>query len=121
SVDHTWRSSEAAFVRVRTHVRWEIVKRRGSPKLRDCESNNLRRPSCRFFACLVRLSGTLGRRGLLAAKPDNEAERRRDAVARWRHAMADGLTAGQVAQGLGVPRSNIFAARQRLMFRSRIS
>src|SRR3977135_2933385 len=42
---------------------------------------------------------------LLAAKtPDIEAARRRDAVHRWRGAMAAGLSAGQAARAVGVPR-----------------
>ena len=46
---------------------------------------------------------------LLAAKtPNIEAERRRDAVARWRRAMADGLTAGQAAQAVGEARSTLY-------------
>ena len=46
---------------------------------------------------------------LLAAKPPNiEAERRRDAAARWRRAMADGLTAEQAARAVGEPRSTLY-------------
>jgi len=46
---------------------------------------------------------------LLAAKtPDIEAERRRDAVARWRRAMANGLTGDEAAQAVGVPRSTLY-------------
>lgn len=46
---------------------------------------------------------------LLAAKsPDIEAQRRRDAVARWRRAMADGLRAPQAARAVGVPRSTLY-------------
>src|SRR5579871_4960585 len=46
---------------------------------------------------------------LLSAKTVNiEAERRRDAVARWRRAIADGLTAGQAAQAVGAPRSTLY-------------
>ena len=42
---------------------------------------------------------------LLAAKTANiEAERRRDAVARWRRALANSLTAEQAAQAVGAPR-----------------
>ena len=47
--------------------------------------------------------------GLLAAKnPNSEAERRRDAVRRWRRAMADGLTAEKSAQAVGLPRSTLY-------------
>ena len=46
---------------------------------------------------------------LLAAKtPDIEAERRRDAVTRWRRAMANGLTADEAAQAVGAPRSTLY-------------
>jgi putative transposase len=46
---------------------------------------------------------------LLAAKtPNIEAERRRAAVTRWRVAMANGLTAEQAAQAVGVPRSTLY-------------
>jgi putative transposase len=46
---------------------------------------------------------------LLAAKiPNIEAERRRDTAARWRRAMADGLTAEQAAQAVGAPRSTLY-------------
>ena len=46
---------------------------------------------------------------LLDAKtPDIEAARRRDAVARWRRAMADGLTAERGAKAVGVARSNLY-------------
>jgi len=49
---------------------------------------------------------------LLAAKtPNIEAERRRDAVARWRLAMANGLTAGQAARAVGEPRSTLYRWR----------
>ena len=46
---------------------------------------------------------------LVAAKtPDIEAERRRDAVSRWRRAMANGLTADEAAQAVGEPRSTLY-------------
>jgi putative transposase len=45
---------------------------------------------------------------LLDAKPHNEAARRRDAVARWRRAMADGLTAEEAARAVGVPRATLY-------------
>jgi putative transposase len=46
---------------------------------------------------------------LLAAKPpDIEAARRRDAVQRWRGAMAAGLSAGQAAKAVGVPRATLY-------------
>jgi putative transposase len=46
---------------------------------------------------------------LLAAKtPNIEAARRRDAAARWRRAMADGLTADQAASAVGVTRATLY-------------
>ena len=46
---------------------------------------------------------------LLGAKtPDIAAQRRRDAVARWRRAMADGLTAEQAARAVGVSRATLY-------------
>jgi transposase InsO family protein len=46
---------------------------------------------------------------LLGAKPPNsEAPRRRDAVARWRRAMADGLSAAQAAKAVGVGRATLY-------------
>ena len=43
-----------------------------------------------------------------AETPNIEAERRRDAVARWRGAMKDGLDADQAASAVGVPRSTLY-------------
>ena len=43
-----------------------------------------------------------------AKKPNIEEARRRDAVARWRCAMRDGLDAGQAARAVGVPRSTLY-------------
>jgi transposase InsO family protein len=55
---------------------------------------------------IIRSAGAASR--LLDAKiPDIEAARRRDAVARWRRARADGLTAEQAARAVGVPRSTL--------------
>jgi transposase InsO family protein len=46
---------------------------------------------------------------LLAAKtPDIEAARRRDAVARWRQAMAGGLPFEQAAHAAGFPRATLY-------------
>jgi len=46
---------------------------------------------------------------LLDAKtPNIEAERRRDAVARWRNAMRAGLSAEQAAQAVAVPRATLY-------------
>jgi len=56
---------------------------------------------------VIRNGGRASR--LLAAEtPSIEAERRRDAVARWRRAMRDGLTADQAAHAVGVPRSTLY-------------
>jgi len=56
---------------------------------------------------VIRNAGRASR--LLGAKtPTIEETRRRDAVARWRRAMADGLTAGQAANAVGVPRSTLY-------------
>jgi putative transposase len=57
---------------------------------------------------------------LLAAKtPNIEAERRRDAVARWRRAMADGLTSESAARAVGEARANLYRWEKRLDPRSR--
>lgn len=46
---------------------------------------------------------------LLGAKPSNSvAERRRDAVARWRGARANGLTAEQAARAVGISRATLY-------------
>ena len=53
-------------------------------------------------------NGRAASRLLAAQTPNIEAARRRDAVARWRRARADGLTAEQAAQAVGVARSNLY-------------
>ncbi len=53
-------------------------------------------------------NGRAASRLLDAKTPDIEAARRRDAVARWRRAMADGLTADRAAKAVGVARSNLY-------------
>ena len=53
-------------------------------------------------------NGRAGSRLLAAQTPNIEAARRRDAVARWLQARADGLTAEQAAQAVGVARSNLY-------------
>ncbi len=51
---------------------------------------------------------------LLAAQtPDIEAARRRDALARWRKAMAQGLTSEQAAKAVGFPRSTLYRWQKR--------
>ena len=53
-------------------------------------------------------NGSAASRLLDAKTSDIEAAGRRDAVARWRRAMSDGLTAEQAAQAVGVPRSTLY-------------
>lgn len=64
------------------------------------------------------LPGHLIRSGKLASRiaaksSDNEAAIRRATVARWRQAMADGLTAEQAAQAVGVPRATLYRWEER--------
>ena len=67
---------------------------------------------------LIRLAGAASR--LLSAQtPHIEAERRRDAVARWLKARAAGLTAERAAQVVGVSRSTLDRWRKRATPRSR--
>jgi len=57
---------------------------------------------------------------LLDAKTSNiEAARRRDAVVRWRAAMAKGLSAEDAAQAVGVPRATLYRWQKRPEPRSR--
>jgi putative transposase len=53
-------------------------------------------------------NGRSASRLLAAQTPHIEAARRRDAVARWRRAMADGLTASQAAKAVGAPRASLY-------------
>ncbi|HET6376427.1 MAG TPA: hypothetical protein VFF88_10300, partial [Methylocella sp.] len=53
-------------------------------------------------------NGRAASRLLDAKTQDIEAARRRGAVQRWRRAMADGLTAGQAARAVGVPRATLY-------------
>lgn len=67
---------------------------------------------------LTRAAGVASR--LLGAKPPNsEAERRRDAVARWRRAMGQGLTAEQAARAVGISRATLYRWEKRAEPRSR--
>lgn len=60
---------------------------------------------------VIRNAGRASR--LLGAKTSTiEAERRRDAVARWRRAMRDGLDAVRAAAAVGVPRSTLYRWEQ---------
>ena len=53
-------------------------------------------------------NGRAGSRLFGAKTPDIEAARRRDAVARWRRGVAEGLTAAQAAQAVGVGRATLY-------------
>jgi putative transposase len=64
-------------------------------------------------------TGRAASRLLAAQTPDIEAARRRDAVARWRRAMSDGLTAEQAAQAVGAPRSTLYRWEKQPELRSR--
>ncbi len=67
---------------------------------------------------VIRSAGAASR--LLDAKPSNsEAQRRRDAVARWRRAMADGLTASRAAAAVGISRATLYRWQERPEARSR--
>ena len=67
---------------------------------------------------VIRSAGVASR--LLAAKtPDIAAAGRRDAVARWRRAMARGLSAAAAAEAVGVPRATLYRWEKRAEPRSR--
>lgn len=67
---------------------------------------------------IIRNAGAASR--LLGAKtPDIEAQRRRDAVARWRRAMADGLSAGQAARAVGISRATLYRWEKAPLAKSR--
>jgi transposase InsO family protein len=53
-------------------------------------------------------NGRAASRLIDAKAPHSEAAIRRDAVARWRRAIADGLTAEQAARAVGYPRSTLY-------------
>jgi transposase InsO family protein len=53
-------------------------------------------------------NGRAASRLLAAQTPNSEAARRRDAVARWRQAMALGLSAVEAATAVGVPRATLY-------------
>lgn len=63
-------------------------------------------------------SGRVASRVLDAETSDLEAARRRDAVARWRRAVADGLTTEQAARAIGVPRATLYRWQERPTRRS---
>jgi putative transposase len=67
---------------------------------------------------VIRNAGAASR--LLAAKtPDIAAAGRRGAVARWRRAMARGLSAAAAAEAVGVPRATLYRWEKRPELRSR--
>jgi putative transposase len=73
---------------------------------------------CGLPGHVIRNAGAASR--LLGAKtPNIEAERRRDAVARWRRAMADGLASDRAARAVGEARGNLYRWEKRLEPRSR--
>jgi putative transposase len=63
-------------------------------------------------------SGKLASR-IAAQSPDNEAAIRRAAVARWRQAMADGLSAEQAAKAVGHSRASLYRWEKDAVLRSR--
>jgi putative transposase len=63
-------------------------------------------------------SGKLASR-IAAKSPNNEAAIRRATIARWRQAMADGLSAERAAQAVDVPRSTLYRWEARAEPRSR--
>lgn len=66
---------------------------------------------------VIRSAGLASR--LAAKTPNIEAASRRDAVVRWRRAMADGLSAAKAARAVGVPRATLYRWEKRLEPRSR--
>ena len=59
-------------------------------------------------------NGARASRLLDAKSPHIEAARRRDALARWRRAMADGLTASAAARAVGAPRASLYRWQARV-------
>ena len=64
-------------------------------------------------------NGRAASRLLDAKTPNIEAARRCDAVARWRRAMSDGLTAEAAARAVGVARSTLYRWQRTPQPRSR--
>jgi len=58
-------------------------------------------------------NGEVASRLLAAKTPQIEAARRRDAVARWRRAMSQGLTAEQAAKAVGVSAATLYRWQKR--------
>ena len=63
--------------------------------------------------CHVIRNGRAASRLLAAKIPNIEATRRRDGVARWRGAIAAGLTAEQAAKAVGIPRATLYRWEKR--------
>lgn len=63
--------------------------------------------------CHVIRNGRAAARLLAAKTPNIEAARRRDAVQRWRGAIAAGLTAEQAAKAVGVARPTLYRWEKR--------
>ena len=63
--------------------------------------------------CHVIRNGRAALRLLAAKIPNIEATRRRDGVARWRGAIAAGLTAEQAAKAVGIPRATLYRWEKR--------
>ena len=59
-------------------------------------------------------NGARASRLLDAKSPLIDAARRRDALARWRRAMADGLTASAAARAVGAPRASLYRWQARV-------
>ena len=64
-------------------------------------------------------NGKAASRLLAAETQDIEAARRRDAVRRWRQAMADGLNSEAAAQAVGIARATLYRWAKRPVPRSR--
>jgi hypothetical protein len=56
-------------------------------------------------ASVYRLAAAASR---LAAEPPSCSAARRDALARWRQARTLGLTAGEAARAVGIPRASLY-------------
>ena len=67
-------------------------------------------------ASVYRLAGVASR---LTAEPSSCAAVRRDALARWRQARTLGLTAGEAARVVGIPRASLYRWQRRIEPRSR--
>jgi hypothetical protein len=102
--------SGGANVRDQTDVRRAIEKRKGISEAESWGSTNSGRPPMQVFGLRRQIigNGRAAARLREAKTPDIEAARRRDAVARWRRAVADGLNGERGARAVGVPRSTLY-------------